>query len=162
MPGFLHALKTAAVREVTIGGGEWRLRRVSSADLARASVTSLAIMPVDVLARSAKKMAKGEEIDAEAMTAEAIRKMSPEQAGKAANLSDGMICAGVTHVRAVGEIEWEPVRFVMNRDKANDDGTMWVGDLPQDIRSALSAAVRAHTTEDGEAVERLQSFRGTA
>jgi len=160
MAGFLHALKTAAVREITIGGGEWRIRRVSSADLARASISSLTILPVDVLATAAKEMVNGEgDVDLEAIARKAIKGFDPDQAAKASDLADGMVCAGVTHVRAVGAEEWEPVRFTLDRAKGDAPECMWVGDLTQDIRAGLARAVREHTTEDGEAVERLTSFR---
>ncbi len=153
MAGILHALATAAVKQVTLGGVEWRLRRVSSADLARAQAGALALLPVDpapTKGKAKKSQQKG------------VQGLSPEALASTAKMAEAMACASVTHARAPGA-EWEALTLVMDRDKADPDkGRLWVGDLTMSVRQGLFTEAMAHSTEDGEAVERLQSFRGTA
>lgn len=154
MAGVLHALATAAVREVVLGGVEWRLRRVSSADLARAQAGALALLPVDP---SPKKKGRKAETPEELM-----RRMPPESIAQQARMSDAMACASVTHVRGQGD-DWEPVALIMDRDKADpEQARLWIGDLTMSTRSGLWREAMAHSTQDGEDVEVLQSFRGTA
>jgi len=145
MAGILHALATAATREVVLGGVEWRLRRASSADLAQAQAGALALIPVDPTGGECRKPSKYPPSD------DALAKM--------ASLSEAMVCASVTHARAPGE-DWEAVTLVPVRKKADPEkGRLWVGDLTVKTRQSLFAEAMAHSTEDGEAVERLESFR---
>lgn len=159
MAGVLHALATAAVREVSAGGVDWRIRRVSSADLARAQAGALAILPVDPATSKGKGKKKKKE---EESPQDFLRRVGPNALVEMAKMTDAMACAAVTHVRGPGE-EWEAITLVINRDHADiDKGKLWVGDLTVDIRTALFQAAMAHSTEDGEAVARLESFRETA
>ena len=154
MAGVLHALATAAIKEVNAGGVDWRLRRVSSADLARAQAGALALLPVDPTPTKGKGKKQKEET-----TQDFLRRVSPEALAETAQMSDSMACASVSHARIPGG-EWEPVTLVPRREKADPEaGRLWVGDLAMDVRSALFQAAMAHSTEDGEAVARLESFR---
>jgi hypothetical protein len=144
MSGVLHALATAATREVKVGGVEWRLRRASSADLARAQSGALALLPVDVGGGKGKALKKPP-------GGEALAKM--------ADLSEAMVCAAVTHARMPGA-DWEAVTLVTQRERADaTKDRLWVGDLTMATRQTLFAEAMAHSTEDGEATARLEAFR---
>ena len=162
MAGILHALASAAVREVTIGGTDWRLRRVSSADLVRAHACALLLLPADpTTPPDTAPGGKGAQ-KASQTPRDALLHTSPDAMVAAVEMQDAMACASVTHARAPGG-EWDPIELVLSRAREDHEaGRMWIGDLGMPIRSEIAQEAMRHSTEDGEAVERLASFRGTA
>ncbi len=146
--GVLHVLAKDGQRELIAGGVEWRIRRVDSSDLMFVQGGMLAMLQASA----------GEE----APTKELISSLSLDEMAQAASMQDAMVCAAVTHARELGG-EWEAIRLVPNREKADpDQGSLWVADIHYATRQEIFGEAMALTTEDGEAVERLQSFRERA
>ena len=162
----VQLLHEASTREVELGGLCWRIIRVSSEDLARAQVALLQILPVDPNTTT-KKKTKGKKSPEDSEFADAasmLRKIGEEGAAKASKMQDAMAVAGVVAVRQDGG-EWEEVRLSMKQEDQNPDGAppvLWVGSLPKPLRDQLGTEVIKWTTEDGEAIARLEAFRERA
>ena len=140
----LHAIKTASIDEVEAAGLFFRVRRICSADLAKAGVAFLAVASPD----------DNKEQSAE----EVMNRISPKQAGEMATLQEATVCAGTI---AVGDGEqWDDLKLVMDQKKEDPDkGLLWVGGLPAGVVDVLFARIMSLSTDGDEAAERLASFR---
>ncbi len=140
----LHAIKNASIDEVEAAGLHWRVRRICSADLAKAGVAFLAVASPD----------DNKEQSAE----EVMNRISPKQAGEMATLQEATVCAGTI---AVGDGEqWDDLKLVMDQKKEDPDkGLLWVGGLPAGVVDVLFARIMSLSTDGEEAAERLASFR---
>ena len=141
----LHAIKNASIDEVEAAGLHWRVRRICSADLAKAGVAFLAVASPD----------DNKEQSAE----EVMNRISPKQAGEMATLQEATVCAGTI---AVGDGEqWDDLKLVIDQKKEDpDNGVLWVGGLPAGVVDVLFARIMSLSTDGEEAAERLASFRG--
>lgn len=140
----LHAIKNASIDEVEAAGLHWRVRRICSADLAKAGVAFLAVAsPDDNKEQSAEEM---------------MNRISPKQAGEMATLQEATVCAGTI---AVGDGEqWDDLRLVIDQKKEDvEKGVLWVGGLPAGVVDVLFARIMSLSTDGEEAAERLASFR---
>jgi hypothetical protein len=140
----LHAIKNASIDEVEAAGLFWRVRRICSADLAKAGVAFLAVAsPDDSKEQSAE---------------EVMNRISPKQAGEMATLQEATVCAGTI---AVGDGEkWDELKLVIDQKKENPDkGVLWVGGLPAGVVDVLFTRIMSLSTDGEEAAERLASFR---
>ena len=140
----LHAIKNASIDEVEAAGLFFRVRRICSADLAKAGVAFLAVASPD----------DNKEQSAE----EVMNRISPKQAGEMATLQEATVCAGTI---AVGDGEqWDALKLVMDQKKEDPDkGLLWVGGLPAGVVDVLFALIMSLSTDGDEAAERLASFR---
>ena len=140
----LHAIKNASIDEVEAAGLFFRVRRICSADLAKAGVAFLAVASPD----------DNKEQSAE----EVMNRISPKQAGEMATLQEATVCAGTI---AVGDGEqWDDLKRVMDQKKEDPDkGLLWVGGLPAGVVDVLFARIMSLSTDGDEAAERLASFR---
>ena len=140
----LHAIKNASIDEVEAAGLVFRVRRICSADLAKAGVAFLAVASPD----------DNKEQSAE----EVMNRISPKQAGEMATLQEATVCAGTI---AVGDGEqWDDLKLVMDQKKEDPDkGLLWVGGLPAGVVDVLFARIMSLSTDGDEAAERLASFR---
>ena len=140
----LHAIKNASIDEVEAAGLFFRVRRICSADLAKAGVAFLAVASPD----------DNKEQSAE----EVMNRISPKQAGEMATLQEATVCAGTI---AVGDGEqWDDLKLVMDQKKEDPDkGLLWVGGLPAGVVDVLFARIMSLSTDGDEAAERLVSFR---
>ena len=140
----LHAIKNASIDEVEAAGLHWRVRRICSADLAKAGVAFLAVATPDT--------------EQEQSAEEIMNRISPKQAGEMATLQEATVCAGTI---AVGDGEkWDDLRLVIDQKKEDvDKGVLWVGGLPAGVVEVLFARIMSLSTEGEEAAERLASFR---
>ena len=140
----LHAIKNASIDEVEAAGLHWRVRRICSADLAKAGVAFLAVASPD----------DNKEQSAE----EVMNRISPKQAGEMATLQEATVCAGTI---AVGDGEqWDDLKLVMDQKKEDvEKGVLWVGGLPAGVVDVLFARIMSLSTDGEEAAERLASFR---
>lgn len=140
----LHAIKNASIDEVEAAGLFFRVRRICSADLAKAGVAFLAVASPD----------DNKEQSAE----EVMNRISPKQAGEMATLQEATVCAGTI---AVGDGEqWDDLKLVMDQKKEDPDkGLLWVGGLPAGVVDVLFARIMSLSTDGEEAAERLASFR---
>ena len=140
----LHAIKNASIDEVEAAGLLFRVRRICSADLAKAGVAFLAVASPD----------DNKEQSAE----EVMNRISPKQAGEMATLQEATVCAGTI---AVGDGEqWDDLKLVMDQKKEDPDkGLLWVGGLPAGVVDVLFARIMSLSTDGEEAAERLASFR---
>ena len=163
----VQLLHESSSREVELGGRCWRSIRVSSEDLARAQVALLQILPVDPTNLTKKKKTKSKKVTEDSEFADAasmLRKIGEEGAAKASKMQDAMAVAGVVAVRQEGG-EWEEVRLSMKQEDQDPEGkppTLWNGSLPKQLRDQLGTEVIKWTTEDGEAIARLEAFRERA
>ena len=140
----LHAIKNASIDEVEAAGLFFRVRRICSADLAKAGVAFLAVAsPDDNKEQSAEDV---------------MNRISPKQAGEMATLQEATVCAGTI---AVGDGEqWDDLKLVMDQKKEDPDkGLLWVGGLPAGVVDVLFARIMSLSTDGDEAAERLASFR---
>ncbi len=140
----LHAIKNASIDEVEAAGLLFRVRRICSADLAKAGVAFLAVASPD----------DNKEQSAE----EVMNRISPKQAGEMATLQEATVCAGTI---AVGDGEqWDDLKLVMDQKKEDvEKGVLWVGGLPAGVVDVLFARIMSLSTDGEEAAERLASFR---
>tara|TARA_Y100001963_G_C6446871_1_gene294017 strand:+ start:44 stop:538 length:495 start_codon:yes stop_codon:yes gene_type:complete len=140
----LHAIKNASIDEVEAAGLHWRVRRICSADLAKAGVAFLAVASPDD--------------NKEQSTEEVMNRISPKQAGEMATLQEATVCAGTI---AVGDGEkWDDLRLVIEQKKEDvEKGVLWVGGLPAGVVDVLFARIMSLSTDGEEAAERLASFR---
>ena len=140
----LHAIKNASIDEVEAAGLHWRVRRICSADLAKAGVAFLAVASPDT--------------DADQTAEEVMNRISPKQAGEMATLQEATVCAGTI---AVGDGEnWDDLKLVLDQKKEDaDKGVLWVGGLPAGVVDVLFGRIMSLSTDGEEAAERLASFR---
>ena len=140
----LHAIKNASIDEIEAAGLFWRVRRICSADLAKAGVAFLAVA--------------SPETDNEQTPEEIMKRVTPKQAGEMAGLQEATVCAGTI---AVGDGEqWDDLRLVIDQNKEDaDKGVLWVGGLPAGVSDILFARIMSLSTDGEEAAERLRSFR---
>ncbi len=140
----LHAIKNASIDEVEAAGLHWRVRRICSADLAKAGVAFLAVASPD----------DNKEQSAE----EVMNRISPKLAGEMATLQEASVCAVKMGV-GDGE-QWDDLRLVIDQKKEDaDNGVLWVGGLPAGVVDVLFARIMSLSTDGEEAAERLASFR---
>jgi len=125
----------------------WRCRKVRSADLAEVGVAALQMARASAATDTTEADLEG-----------ALRRMTPDQAKQIAGYQEAVVCAGLL---AVGDGEtWEDVTLVPTAGKANPDkGKLYVGDLPPTVTEGIFAEVMKLSTDEGEAGERLASFR---
>jgi len=140
----LHAIKNASIDEIEAAGLFWRVRRICSADLAKAGIAFLAVA--------------SPETDDDQTPEEIMKRVSPKQAGEMASLQEATVCAGTI---AVGDGEqWDELKLVIDQNKEDPDkGVLWVGGLPAGVADVLFARIMALSTDGEEAAQRLASFR---
>ena len=140
----LHAIKNASIDEVEAAGLFWRVRRICSADMAKAGVAFLQVATPQT--------------DDEQTPEEVMNRISPKQAGEMATLQEATVCAGTI---AVGDGEkWDDLKLVIDQKKEDPDkGVLWVGGLPAGVVDVLFSRIMSLSTDGEEAAERLASFR---
>jgi hypothetical protein len=141
--------------EAPAGSGLWwRVQRVVSADLARVQVAALRMVTPAV--------SKATD-DSEAEQARAIARVSDKDLANVDELTQGVICAGVTHSREGLEGEWTPIRITRlleERDISNE--VLHITDLPAGCDRVLYEAISSCHADAKGAAERLARFRGAA
>ena len=140
----LHAIKNASIDEVEAAGLFWRVRRICSADMAKAGVAFLQV---------ATPQTEDDQTPEEVM-----KRVSPKQAGEMASLQEATVCAGTI---AVGDGEkWDDLKLVIDQKREDPDkGILWVGGLPAGVVDVLFTRIMSLSTDGEEAAERLASFR---
>ena len=140
----LHAIKNASIDEVEAAGLFWRVRRICSADMAKAGVAFLQVATPQT--------------DDDQTPEEVMKRVSPKQAGEMASLQEATVCAGTI---AVGDGEkWDDLKLVIDQKKEDPDkGILWVGGLPAGVVDVLFTRIMSLSTDGEEAAERLASFR---
>ena len=139
----LHAIKNASIDEVEAAGLFWRVRRICSADMAKAGVAFLQVATPQT--------------DDDQTPEEVMKRVSPKQAGEMASLQEATVCAGTI---AVGDGEkWDDLKLVIDQKKEDPDkGILWVGGLPAGVVDVLFTRIMSLSTDGEEAAERLASF----
>ena len=150
----LHAIESASMDTVEVGGLCFRVKKIKSSDLARVGFAALAV---------ATPAAAPSDDTEEADPMDMLRNITPKQAESLADLQDATVCAGTVAVKD-GEDEdaaFEGLSLVIDAKRANaDKGTLWVGSLPAGCIESLFAKIMELSTDKGEAAERLRRFRG--
>tara|TARA_Y100001973_G_scaffold64658_3_gene94510 strand:+ start:5330 stop:5869 length:540 start_codon:yes stop_codon:yes gene_type:complete len=161
MGTLLTAIENSSIVEVESGPMIWRLKKISSADLARVGHAAIAMSQV-----MKGPTADDKKTDAEAATdalTDALNKTSSDQLETMARLKDAIIAAALIAVGDPVSGEWETVECVIDRDDGKpEDGKLWVGSIPSDIADKLFSETMSLATDGGAAVKRLQAFRETA
>tara|TARA_R100001443_G_scaffold114584_1_gene130806 strand:- start:762 stop:1289 length:528 start_codon:yes stop_codon:yes gene_type:complete len=149
MSEILKAVAAASVKEVDAGGLHWRIKTVSSADLARVGFAWLAMATPD---------GNGEDADDDGDMAKMLSRMKSEQMVELAKLKDAMIAAGLI---AIGHgDEWDDVKITLRQSEEDaDNGVLWVGSLPADVDNFLFTEIMSLSTDGGAAADRLAGFR---
>lgn len=147
MGTILRAISESTTDEVEAAGLVWRVRRISSADLARVGFAALA-------------MAAPAEGEAGTMADEDIMKrITPKQASDMASLQEATVAAGCSAV-GDGEGAWDDLKLVIDQSRHDPDkGVLWVGSLPPGVVDKLFARIMQLSTDGEEAAQRLASFR---
>lgn len=153
-----EALAQASTLEVEAPEGSgwlWRVRRVSSADLARVQVAALRMV--------APAPRPDGDSTPEAELSEVVRqitRMSDRDIEAVSELTGGVIAAGVIAVMAPGR-DWEPLDLVVDERKRDvAAGVLSVRDLPAGVDTILYRAIDSLHRDSKGAAERLASFRG--
>jgi|21_taG_2_1085346.scaffolds.fasta_scaffold00229_18 hypothetical protein len=158
MGGILNAIEQSATSVVEAGEMNWRVRKISSGDLARVGHAALAV------AQGLEQPKESAE-DTEGASAEFIKQVASapvKQLETMAKLKDAVVAAGLLAVGDPETGEWEEVRAVLDVDAGDaKSGRLWVGAIPSDIGDTLFAEIMSLSTDGGKALERLRSFRGT-
>ena len=159
--GVIAELKAAATETVKAGGFEWKIRKVSSADLAEVGHASLPILPVDLLVkqivgpkpskRKAKKQTEAEQVEE---WARAIQHMSPKSLRNTKDQEASVVAAGT--VAVLNGEGWEPIRMVTG-DRESDEANQLlnVRDLPPGVEETLFEAIMSLTSDRGAATDRV-------
>ena len=150
MSNLLNAVKEASTDVLEIGGFKWRVRRVSSADLARVGFAWLAMASPE----DAKAGAEGQ-LDITA----ALQRADEKKLVHMAALKDAVVAAGLM---AIGHGDtWDECQVTLKKSEEDaDKGIIWIGSLPADVDNEIFAAIMSLSTDGGMAAERLASFRG--
>ena len=140
----LHAIKNASIDEVEAAGLFWRVRRICSADMAKAGVAFLQVATPQT--------------DDDQTPEEVMKRVTPKQAGEMATLQEATVCAGTI---AVGDGEkWDDLKLVIDQKREDPDkGVLWVGGLPAGVVDVLFTRIMSLSTDGEEAAARLSSFR---
>lgn len=163
MGNILKAIENSSIVEIESGPMLWRLKKISSADLARVGHAAIAMSQVLNGPGPAKDESKSDEQASTEALAEALNKTSSDQLETMARLKDAIIAAALIAVGDPVSGEWDEVQCVIDRDESNpENGKLWVGSIPSDIADKLFAETMSLATDGGAAVKRLQAFRETA
>lgn len=154
MGTILAAIENSAITEVEAGGMLWRMRKISSADLARVGHAALAMGQM-LGTTSSKDDANTDEDIASKVATQPV-----EQLQSMAALKDAVVAAGMMAVGDPATGEWEDVEAVLDRDQSDPEaGKLWVGSLPSEVSDTLFTCCMDLSTDGGAALERLRSFR---
>lgn len=154
MAGVLTLIAEAAYRVVEVDPLEFRIRRVTSSDLAvNGHAQLLAMLTPDDL----QAVPGMDEEQAHSLLIERFKGLSDVQRHTMARSNDALVCAGVVSVRQSGSEVWDPVDIGTH---ASDPGAgkLNVQDLPGPMRQELGAAILAHSTDLGGLADSLASF----
>ncbi len=162
MGGIASALIDSSLHEVKVGPMVWRVKRIRSADLARAGTAQLLAFGPDAVDKLASgvKSKRAKELALKAMF-EALGK-NPEAQEAAARSKEAVVVAGVVAVAdaASEPHDFEPIQFCL--DEARQDreaGIVAITCLPLAIRDALANEIINHSSETGRVSEALARFR---
>lgn len=156
------ALRATATDEIEVCGIGWRVRKVTSADLMRVQVATLALLPVDTAAAIARAAGEAPESPPPMDEREMVKALVNAQEANVNRLNAlrrGLVAAGTTHGREPGG-EWEPVTISLDDDPPS--GQIAIRDLPPGTEEAIAAAVMRLSSDGGQAIARLESFRRAA
>jgi hypothetical protein len=154
MGNILAAIESCATSVVEAGDMNWRVRKVSSADLARVGHAALAV-------------AQGLEVpDTDGKSSEDVLEQVAATPVKhletMARLKDAVLAAGLLAVGDPDTGEWEDVKVVLDVDASDaENGKLWVGAIPSGISDDLFQEIMSLSTDGGAAIERLRAFRGS-
>ena len=162
----LERVKASARDTVTTGGVQWVVRRVNSMDVLQAGLATLLVLPQgagegddrgSVFADLAAAQAAGDQSSVAALAS----KIPVDILEQLQQAQDAVVCAGVVALGDVGGPH-EPVKLTIAQSEEDHTATpqvLWVGDLPQEARTALYHGVMGLSSARGEAWEGLASFR---
>ena len=152
LAGRIAASSRVEVEAPAGSGLWWRVQRVVSADLARVQVAALRMVTPAV--RKATD-------DSEEEQARALGRISDKDLATVDELTQGVICAGVTHSREGLEGEWTPIRITrILAERDLDAEVLHVSDLPAGCDRVLYDAISSCHADAKGAAERLARFRG--
>lgn len=165
MGKLLEAIEQSTEKEIEAGGMLWRVKKIASADLARVGHAALALSQVlggDKKTKAKKgKAAKKDEAEGLEDFVATMAKQPVDSLATMARLKDSVVAAGLIAVGSPQDNHWESVQAVLDRDKADAKaGRLWVGSIPSEISDRLFEAVMDVSTESGEVLARIASFRG--
>ena len=172
MGGVAAALIDSSITEVEVGPMVWRIRRVCSADLAKAGIAQLlAIGPEGLKAATRPQKAAPAKRTTAAEKARLMEAVEASFAGLAANPGasieaarsmESVIVAGVCAVadKASSPLDFEDIRFVLDSAAQDKDaGIVAVTCLPRQMRAQLATAIIQHSTDQGGVESALARFR---
>lgn len=151
MSSILGAIRDASIDELELKGFHWRIRRVSSADLARVGFAWLNMA-------TPENGSNGAEVDVDLSAM--LKRADQSKLVELAKLKDAIIAAGLV---AIGhDDEWDECTVTLKQSEEDTDANViWIGSLPADVDTELFTAIMELSTEGGKAGERLASFRGS-
>ena len=165
---FLQEVQSVSQFELEIFAGQLLIkgRILSPAEIEKASLANSLLL--QALASTGEisrfqKMSEALQDDPDEETLDQayqmLSKIRPEQMEKIAQSQDQIIASCITQAKKAGEGEqWERIQIVLTQQEQNAERNMlWIGMLSKEDRAAiLDKALKGQ----GEAVKRLQTFRG--
>lgn len=156
----LAKITESAVKVLERDGISWKIRRVSSADIARAGQGFLLHVDPAALADLLQQRQTAPETSREAelrVVADTYRRLDPEKRAQMATRNDAIVCAGLVAVGQEGE--WEEIRLVVDRSRVDvAKGIGCVSDLPAKVRDWLATEILT-LSHDEEGLSALAAFR---
>jgi len=150
--GVLSAVAATSERIVEVGGIEWRLRRVTSADLMRVGYAAMVAAAPDLSRLQAAA-------NDPAMLASTLAEMGPRGLERLETTRHATVCAAMVAQRAVGAEEWEEDRLVMSQGDEGE-GRVWIRRIPAAWIERLATEANDLAGGGAEVAALLASFRG--
>jgi|TARA_R110000824_G_scaffold171454_3_gene349072 hypothetical protein len=146
MSSVLGAVKSASIKEIEIDEIKYRVRRVSSADLARVGFAWLSMASPEDDSSGSPDIQK------------MLQRASESKLVELAKLKDAIIAAGLI---AIGHKDfWDECRVTLKQSEEDiENGVLWVGSLPAgEADNKIFETIINLSTEGGKVAERLSSF----
>ena len=161
MGNLLEAIEHSTTDEIEAGGMLYRVKKISSADLAKVGHAALALGQMLNEPTPAKKRKAKKEREAMDDPAQLFAKQPVDTLETMAKLKDAVVAAGVVAVGNPTTQQWEPVELVIDKSRSDArQGRLWVGALPNEVADQVFQAVMDVSTDGGRSLERLREFRG--
>jgi len=165
---FLKEVQKASEFELEIFGGQLLVkgRILSPAEIEKASVANSLLLQglasngeISQFQKMSEKLQDDPDEDTIDQAYMMLSKIRPEQMERIAQSQDQLIAQCLTQAKRAGDDQqWERVQIVLTQQEQNPErNLLWIGMLSKEDRSAiLDKALKGQ----GEAVKRLQTFRG--
>tara|TARA_Y100000401_G_scaffold117444_1_gene126277 strand:+ start:2261 stop:2794 length:534 start_codon:yes stop_codon:yes gene_type:complete len=153
MGGIAQAFESASMSTIEIDDMKYRVRKISSAHLAKVGHAALAVAQ----GLEQKDPEKDEPDDA---LMSRIASAPAKQLEGMVKMKDAVVAAGLIAIGDKQEGTWEDVRVCLTAEESDArNGVIWVGALPAEVSTEIFNEVMSLSTDGGRSLERLRQFR---